>query len=105
MRKFLAIATGAALLGGTMIATTNSADARPGYRGYYGGGYGGHRHYGGYGRRGNVGAGIAAGVAGALIGGALAAQQPRYYGYGPGYGYAPAYRYRSYGPPAYYYGY
>ena len=106
MRKFLALATGAALLGGTMLAT--SADARPGYRHYHGGyGYGAPRYYGGgygYRRRGNAGAAVAAGIAGALIGGAIAAQQPRpyYYGrpaYGPGYGY--------YGPPrpAYYYGY
>lgn len=105
MRKFMALAAGAALLGGTIIST-RQAEARPGYRGYHGG-YGGYRHYGH--RRGYGGAGIAAGVAGALIGGAIAAQQPRYYGYGPGYGYgygyAPRYRYRAYGPPAYYYGY
>lgn len=101
MRKFLALATGAALLGGTMLVSATSAEARPGYRGYHGHGGGYGRHYGH--RRGNVGAGIAAGVAGALIGGAIAAQQPRYYGYGPGYGYAPAYGYRrAYGPPAYY---
>lgn len=111
MNKFVALAAGAAMIGGTMAAT--SADARPGYRGY--GGYGG-----GYHRRGYGGGAVAAGLAGALIGGAIASQQRPYYGggygYAPaygGYGYAPAYGYgyyqrpyRVYRPrPVYYYGY
>lgn len=104
MRKFMALAAGAALLGGTLISASQ-AEARPGYRGGYGGYGGGYRAYGGGYRRGGRGYGAAAGLglAGALIGGAIAAQQPRYYGYGPGYGYAPTYYYRP--APTYYYGY
>ena len=110
MRKFMALAAGAALLGGTMVTATTSAEARPGYRHYHGGYGGGYRHYGyggGYRRRGNAGAAVAAGLAGALIGGAIAAQQrPHYYGYGyrRPYGYYQPYGY--YRPqPTYYYGY
>ena len=70
-------------------------------RGYYGGGYGYRRGYGGR---------AAAGAALGIIGGALAASAaPRYgyyggYGYPAyGYGYAPArtYAYPAYGYPAY----
>jgi hypothetical protein len=71
-RATLAIAVAAALAGGTMSAPT-TADARC------------------YGCA--VGAGI---VAGAIIGGAIANSQPRYYGPGPAYYYGgPGY----YGPP------
>ena len=46
-----------------------------------------------------------AGIAGVLIGGAIAAQaRPRYYGGYPAYGY-PAYGYPAYGYPPYAYGY
>jgi hypothetical protein len=71
-RATLTIAVAAALAGGTMSAPT-TADARC------------------YGCA--VGAGI---VAGAIIGGAIANSQPRYYGPGPAYYYGgPGY----YGPP------
>jgi hypothetical protein len=71
-RATLAIAVAAAFAGGTMSAPT-TADARC------------------YGCA--VGAGI---VAGAIIGGAIANSQPRYYGPGPAYYYGgPGY----YGPP------
>lgn len=102
MRKFIALAAGAALFGGMLAG---AAEARPGYRGYGGGMYRGHPGpyayrgrpgpyvYGYRHRRGNAGAAVAAGLAGALIGGAIASQQPRYYGYGG---------YPAYGPPAYY---
>ena len=99
-----ALAATATLIGGS-LAATSEAEARP-YRyyakpGYYGAyAYPRYRSYGAYayprfgyyrGYRRNAGAAVAAGVAGALIGGAIAAQA------------APAYAYR---PPAYgYYGY
>ena len=60
----------------------------------YGGNGGGYRQYGGGYRRHNgfggaaIGAGVAGLAAGALIGGAIANQQPGY-GYGYNYGYAP----------------
>ncbi|MCW6508314.1 BA14K family protein [Lichenifustis flavocetrariae] len=76
-----------------------------GHRGFGGGPrFGGGRRYGGggYGYRGGRGAAIGAGVAGlaagALIGGALAAQAAPAYGYGYGYG-DPAYA----GDPGYAY--
>lgn len=104
MRKMIALATGAVLLGGMMVSAP--AEARPSYRHH--GGYRaypapyayGYRHY----RRGNAGAAVALGVAGALVGGAIAAQQPRYYA--PGYSY-PAYAYPAYRTPGHYgyYGY
>ena len=100
MRKFVSLAAAAALLAGSVVVP-KAAEARPGYRHHHGGyhAYRGHgpryyRH-----RRGNAGAAAALGVAGALIGGAIAAQQRPHYGYGYGaYGPPP--------PPAYgYYGY
>jgi len=98
-----ALATAATLVGGS-LAASQGAEARP-YRiyaapGYYGvaayprrGYYGYHRGY-----RRNAGAAVAVGVAGALIGGALAASAAPAYAYPP-----PAYAYPA---PAYgYYGY
>ncbi|GJD66935.1 hypothetical protein [Methylobacterium frigidaeris] len=78
-----------------------TAEARPGYRGGYHGGYayrgGGYRHYG-YRRGPGVGGALAAGAALGIIGGAIAASQaPRYYYPAPAYGY--------YGPGPGYYGY
>ncbi|HMO30800.1 hypothetical protein [Enterovirga sp.] len=94
MRKMIALATAAALLGG--MATLSPAEARPGYR--YHGGY--HAYYArpyayGYHRRNNAGVAVAAGLAGALLGGVIASQ--------PRYGYAPSYGYPAYGAPTYYY--
>jgi hypothetical protein len=82
MKKVLTTLIAAAAIGAAAIATSSSADARWGY------GYGGWR--------GGWGWGPGPFVAGALVGGALAA--PYYYGYGPGryYGY--------YGAPGPYYG-
>src|SRR5918912_3799233 len=95
-----ALAAAATLVGGT-LAVTSGAEARP-YRyyakpGYYGAyaspRYGYYRRY-----RPNVGAAVAAGVAGALIGGAIASSAAPAYAYP-----APAYAYPR---PAYgYYGY
>src|SRR3982751_4613284 len=104
-----ALATTATLLGGSLVASSG-AEARPyGYYaqpGYYGA-YAYPRHYGahaypryGYyrGSRRHAGAAVAAGVAGALIGGAIAASAAPAYAYPP-----PAYAYPA---PAYgYYGY
>lgn len=108
MSKIVGLAAAAAVLGGTLLATP-SAEARPGYG--YGYGYGPQYAYRGRGyRRGGAGPAIAAGVAGALIGGALATQVAPRYGYydGPygrpapayGYGYAPAQGY-GYAPYPY----
>jgi hypothetical protein len=95
-----------------MLASLSDAEARP-YGRYYGVyrgapiayGYRGYGYYPRYYRRGYGGA-VAAGIAGAVIGGAIAATAtpsygyygaPAYYGY-PAYGYAyPAYGYRYYG--------
>jgi hypothetical protein len=76
MKKVLTTLIAAAAIGAAAIATSSSADARWGY------GYGGWR--------GGWGWGPGPFVAGALVGGALAAG-PYYYGYGPGpyYGYGP----------------
>ena len=88
-----ALATTVALVGTSLVASTG-AEARP--YGYYAkpGYYGAYAYprYGYYrGHRRNAGAAVAAGVAGALIGGAIASSA------------APAY---AYPPPAYgYYGY
>ncbi|HKG76374.1 MAG TPA: hypothetical protein VKA90_02550 [Beijerinckiaceae bacterium] len=104
MKKILlALAATATIAGGT-LAASSEAEARP-YGRYYGAyraypvAYG-YRRYGYYPRyyRRNYGGAVAAGVAGALIGGALAASAAPAYGY---YG-APAY---SYGYPAYGYAY
>jgi hypothetical protein len=80
MKKVLTTLIAVAALGAAAIATSSSADARWGY---------------GYGWRGGWGWGPGPFVAGALIGGALAAG-PYYYGYGP----RPYYGY--YGAPGYY---
>src|SRR5215210_9327232 len=88
-------ATAATLVGGS-LAITSGAEARP-YRsyakpGYYGAyAYPRHGSYRGYRR--NAGAAVAAGVAGALIGGAIASSAAPAYAYPP-----PAY---AYPPPAY----
>ncbi|QGM98321.1 hypothetical protein [Methylocystis parvus] len=75
-----------------------------GYRGYgYRGGY--RPYYGGYYRRGNPGAAVAAGVGLGLLGAGLAASSGGYYGgYYPYYngGYYPSYGY-GYGYPSYNY--
>jgi hypothetical protein len=95
----------AAILAATMaIGTvmTSAAEARPRGAGY---GHGNHgRVYGARRHRGNAGAAVALGVAGALIGGAAIAASNRnrrdeyYDGPGPGY--------PAYGPaPGYYDGY
>lgn len=101
MKKFVTLATAAAVLGGALMVAP-AAEARPGYGAYRGAYYGGYR--GGYGRggRGGVYAGAAAvGLAGALIGGAIASQgyYGRPYGYyapQPYYAPAPAYGYYGY---------
>ena len=100
-----ALATTATLVGGS-LAATSEAEARP-YRyytkpGYYGAyAYPRYRSYGAYGYprygyyrgyRRNAGAAVAAGVAGALIGGAIAGSAAPAYGYPP-----PAYGYYGYG--------
>lgn len=96
MRKILLTTAAAALALGTLASTAGGAEARPGYRDN------GRAHYAG--RRGNrAGAAVAVGVAGALIGGAIAANASRQHGYydqpyGGGYG-APAY---GPGPGSYY---
>src|SRR3954451_8882382 len=90
MKKLACALAATAVLVGGSLATTSDAEARP-YRyyakpGYYGAyaypRYGYYRRY-----RPNAGAAVAAGVAGALIGGAIASSA------------APAY---AYPPPAYY---
>jgi hypothetical protein len=86
MRKFLTALVAVAAIGTAALATSSTADAR------WGGGYGWH---GGYGWRGGWGWGPGPFIAGAVIGGALAAP---YYGYGYG-------RYYPYGPYSSYYGY
>lgn len=100
MRRLVSFVTAVALLGSTFAATT--ADARPGYRK----GAPVARYHGR--RRGNAAAGAAvAGIAGALIGGAIAAQNRRRYYDDPGYGYygGPAYGYYAPGPYRGYYDY
>ena len=97
VKKLALSAAAAAFVGSLLVAP--SAEARPGYRGGYHGGYAyrGHRHYG-YRRGPGVGGALAAGAALGIIGGAIAASQaPRYYAPAPAYGY--------YGPGPYYYGY
>jgi hypothetical protein len=101
MKKLACALAAAATLVGGSLATTSEAEARP-YRYYAKPGYYGayaNPRYGYYGRyRPNVGAAVAAGVAGALIGGAIASSAAPAYAYPP----PPAY----YPPPAYgYYGY
>jgi hypothetical protein len=95
MKKAFTISLVALLAAGT--AGISSAEARPGhghayghYRGHgpgvvrygYAPRYGYYRH-----RRGVNGGAIAAGVAGAIIGGAIASQAPRAYYADPYYGY------------------
>ena len=101
MKKLVcALAATATLVGGSLLATSG-AEARP-YRYYAKPGYYGayaYPRYGYYHRyRPNAGAAVAAGVAGALIGGAIASSAAPAYAYPP-----PAYAYPA---PAYgYYGY
>src|SRR3954464_7377585 len=96
-----ALAAVAALIGGS-LATTSGAEARP-YRYYAKPGYYGAYAYPCYGyyrgHRRNAGAAVAAGVAGALIGGAIASSAAPAYAYPPpAYAYpAPAYGYYGYG--------
>ncbi len=84
MRKFLTALVAVAAIGAAALATSSTADAR------WGGGW-----HGGWGWRGGWGWGPGPFVAGALIGGALAA--PYYYGGYYGYG-----SYYPYGPYPYY---
>lgn len=79
MRTKLTVAAAALALIATTAATVTPADAQ--WRRHH------HRHHGGWGGGGAVLGGLAAG---AIIGGALAAQRPYYepgYAYGPGPGY------------------
>ena len=86
MNKFLIGVASVAMLAAPLAASAQSFGHG---RGDYGrGDYG----RGGYDRDGFGGGAVAAGVAGLVIGSALANSTP--YGYGPAYGYAPAY----YGP-------
>jgi len=78
MRKSLTALVAIAAIGVAPLATSSTADAR------YGGGWG---RGGGYGWRGGWGWCPGPFVAGALIGGAIAA--PYYYGYRPYYPYGP----------------
>jgi hypothetical protein len=89
----------AAVLGSSLVLAAAPALARGGH--HYRGGHHGYYH-------GGFGAGIAGFAAGALLGGALAAQPDYYYG-APDYDYAPGYygddaeaycaqRFRSYDP-------
>jgi len=101
MKKLASALAATAVLVGGSLAITSGAEARP-YRyyakpGYYGAyAYPRHGSYRGYRR--NAGAAVAAGVAGALIGGAIASSAAPAYAYPP-----PAYAYPR---PAYgYYGY
>jgi hypothetical protein len=95
MRKFLTVLVAIAAIGVTAVATSGTADARWGG----GGGWHGGGGWRGGGWRGGWGWGPGPFVAGALIGGALAA--PYYYGgYGYGYGYGPG-PYGPYGPYPY----
>ena len=93
MRKSLTALVAITAIGVAALATSSTADARWGGGGYgwRGGGYGWRG--GGYGWRGGWGWGPGPFVAGALIGGAIAA--PYYYGYRPYYPYGP---YPYYGP-------
>jgi len=80
MRKFLTAVVAVAAIGVAALATSSTADARWG---------------GGWGWRGGWGWGPGPFVAGAVIGGALAAPYYYCYGYGPYYPYGP---YPYYGP-------
>ena len=82
----------ASALAASTLAISTAADARPGYRNGHQAYYGGRRRGGG-GARNAAAAAAAVGIAGAVIGGAIAAsQRPRYdyydgpRAYGPGYG-------------------
>ncbi len=95
--KMTAAVTALALAASTLVAISPASARWYGHGGYHHGYYG-HRHHGG-------GGALAGFAAGAIIGGALAAQRPYY---GPGYAYAPAYggnevaycesRFKSYDP-------
>ena len=80
MRKFLSVLIAVVALGATAVATSGTAEARWGYG-----------WHGGWGWRGGWGWGPGPFVAGALVGGAVAAgaYAPYYYGYGPYYPYGP----------------
>jgi hypothetical protein len=101
MKKLASALAATAVLVGGSLATTSGAEARP-YRYYAKPGYSGayayprHGYYRGYRR--NAGAAVAAGVAGALIGGAIASSAAPAYAYPPpAYGYPrPAYGYYGY---------
>jgi hypothetical protein len=90
MRKSLTALVAVAVIGLAVVSTSNTAEARwGGGGGWHGGGYGWRG--GGYGWRGGWGWGPGPFVAGALVGGAIAAgaYAPYYYGYGPYYPYGP----------------
>lgn len=87
----------AATLTASTFMTAGTADARPGFRGGYGGGFagrgfgGGRGYYGGGYRRGGFGYGAAGLGAGLALGALAASAYPAYgYGYGYGGGYYPA---------------
>ena len=90
MRKFLTAIVAVAVIGLAALSTSGTAEARwGGGGGWHGGGYGWRG--GGWGWRGGWGSGPGPFVAGALVGGAVAAgaYAPYYYGYGPYYPYGP----------------
>jgi len=92
MRKFLTALVAVAALGTAAVATSSTADARWGYG-----------WHGGYGWRGGWGWGPGPFVAGAVIGGGLAA--PYWSGYGPYYPYGSYPSYYGYGCQRYWNGY
>jgi hypothetical protein len=96
MKKIAIIVAAATAL----CSLVTDAQARPGVRPGHGAHYGHGRVYSGR-HRGNAGAAVAAGIAGALIGGAAIAATSRHRDY---YVALPAaYGYPAYGPaPAYY---
>jgi hypothetical protein len=99
MKKLVCALAATATLVGSSFVATSGAEARP-YRYYAKPYYGAYAYprYGYYRRyRPNAGAAVAAGVAGALIGGAIASSAAPAYAYPPpAYYPAPAYGYYGY---------
>ncbi|KXG87625.1 hypothetical protein [Agrobacterium bohemicum] len=79
MNRFVTAGLVALTIAGTTIATTSQAEARN-----------------------NFGRGLAAGIAGTIVGGALIAGASHHYYGSPGYGYTPVYSQPVYGPPVAY---